>query len=670
MSPLGGSLRRLSYDLPFLLRPNVAGIATNGVVIVYLDDLSQDQLTKRFGKDRDRALHARLLQRLTRDKPNMVLFDMLFTEPGPDRAADEELAQAIRDHGNVILGAQLERKANPNQVTLISPSPVYPPFRDAAADVGLVDVSRDSDQGVREHFRGIPGIDLASLAWTAARHKHLEITTAPEGRFVPRWLNYYGPHGTIPSLNYVTALDEGKCPSGFFRNKIILIGAGLATGSWGTAKDEHANPYTRWNGSYSFGVEVHATALLNLLRGDWLRRSSPWVELAIVLFCGAAFGYGAARLRPRLAAGCGVLAGGSIALLAYFLFRQQHWWCPWCIVTFVQIPCAVGWSVLDWADPDRASLHRGSSAHPPVVVVSPGDQRFPLRPAELARGADSAPTCDFGPPPVPDHQLLRRVGRGSYGEVWLAKSLSGSYRAVKIVRQQPGREDRPWERELAGITKFEPISRLHPNLVNILHVGLDQATRFFYCILELADDLEPDRTFTADTYQPKTLRAVIDRQGTLAPAECGSIGAALTSALNFLHERGLVHRDIKPGNVIFVSGVPKLADIGLVTDADAASSIVGTSGYLPPEGPGTIQADIYSLGKVLYEMATGLNRTEFPQWPLSREQARAPGQAEQLRTIIERACEPSLSRRYARAIQMEADLRRLAALDKNPASPP
>ncbi len=74
-----------------------------------------------------------------------------------------------------------------------------------------------------------------------------------------------------------------------------------------------------------------------------------------------------------------------------------------------------------------------------------------------------------------------------------------------------------------------------------------------------------------------------------------------------------MHRDVKPSNVIFVNGRPKLADIGLVTDASDQCSIVGTEGYLPPEGPGTPQADIFALGKVLYEAVTGMDRREFPE---------------------------------------------------------
>src|SRR5207247_1439740 len=81
----------------------------------------------------------------------------------------------------------------------------------------------------------------------------------------------------------------------------------------------------------------------------------------------------------------------------------------------------------------------------------------------------------------------------------------------------------------------------------------------------------------------------------------------------------------KPSNIIFVSGVPKLADIGLVTEADTTLSYVGTEGYIPPEGPGAAQADIFSLGKVLYEISTGQDRRQFPdlppnlkEWPIKR----------------------------------------------------
>src|SRR5438874_12173253 len=92
------------------------------------------------------------------------------------------------------------------------------------------------------------------------------------------------------------------------------------------------------------------------------------------------------------------------------------------------------------------------------------------------------------PPQIPDHELLRRVGEGAYGEVWLAKNVMGTYRAMKIVYRRSFSDERPYEREFAGIKKFEPISRSHPSQVDILHVGRNDKEGYFYYVMELADD--------------------------------------------------------------------------------------------------------------------------------------------------------------------------------------
>src|SRR5438552_16330465 len=98
----------------------------------------------------------------------------------------------------------------------------------------------------------------------------------------------------------------------------------------------------------------------------------------------------------------------------------------------------------------------------------------------------------------------------------------------------------------------------------------------------------------SDLYTPRTLKLDLTRRGRLPFDECLDLALALTTALEHLHQNGLMHRDIKPANIIFVNGQPKLADIGLVVGIDATKSFVGTEGYIPPEGPTTPQADIYS----------------------------------------------------------------------------
>src|SRR5438309_8447517 len=91
-------------------------------------------------------------------------------------------------------------------------------------------------------------------------------------------------------------------------------------------------------------------------------------------------------------------------------------------------------------------------------------------------------------PVIPDHKLLRPIGRGSYGEVWLALNVMGTLRAVKVIQRGQFESDRPYEREFAGIQHYEPVSRSSGGLVHVLHIGRNEADGYFYYVMELADD--------------------------------------------------------------------------------------------------------------------------------------------------------------------------------------
>ncbi|MEP6822259.1 MAG: bifunctional serine/threonine-protein kinase/formylglycine-generating enzyme family protein [Chthoniobacterales bacterium] len=260
-------------------------------------------------------------------------------------------------------------------------------------------------------------------------------------------------------------------------------------------------------------------------------------------------------------------------------------------------------------------------------------------------------------PRIPDYELLRVIGRGSYGEIWLARGLTGALRAVKIVHRKTFESERAFNREFSGMSAFEPISRAHAGFVDILHVGRSDAGGYFYYVMELADDDTSGSEIDITRYTPKTLKAA-DR-APLPVEECVRLGLLISEALGALHRHGLTHRDIKPSNIIFVGGAPKLADIGLVATS-GQQSFVGTEGYVPPEGPGTPQADIYSTGKVLYEISMGKDRLDFPDVGTDLDTRPDKLQLLELNTVLLKACAAQPAKRYRSADDLREDLARLA----------
>ncbi len=273
-------------------------------------------------------------------------------------------------------------------------------------------------------------------------------------------------------------------------------------------------------------------------------------------------------------------------------------------------------------------------------------------------------TLQPSPPHVPDHKMLRIVGHGAAGEVWLARSLAtGRYRAVKVVGGKQSQNARIYEVEFEGLRRFEEISREHEGFVDILHISRDdQAGRFAY-VMELADDLEAGPQITEqviERYCPKTVAHELEHRGKqLPPEQCVSIGLALADALIALHQRGLVHRDIKPGNVIFVRGAPKLADIGLIAEADREHTIeAGTPGYMDMEVHGYTAGDLYGLGKLLYVMVTGRKAVEWPAAPAKIDPEHAEAYSD-LEAIFNKACATDRAQRYSNAQELRAALERV-----------
>lgn len=259
-------------------------------------------------------------------------------------------------------------------------------------------------------------------------------------------------------------------------------------------------------------------------------------------------------------------------------------------------------------------------------------------------------------PEIRDHETLRLIGRGAYGEVWMARSVTGALRAVKVVWREDYDQADSFEREFEALKRFEPISRRHPGLVPILQVGRSDSQGFYYYVMELADDLSTGRDIQPDTYKPHTLGLEMRREKRIRAERCVKIGTNVAEGLHYLHENKLIHRDVKPSNLIFIDGACRLADIGLVALL-GQRSFVGTEGFVAPEGPGTPESDIFSLGMVLYEASTGKDRLDFPDIPSCSASGEKLDVWQRLHRVICKACAPKAKDRYNSALEMGLALR-------------
>lgn len=196
------------------------------------------------------------------------------------------------------------------------------------------------------------------------------------------------------------------------------------------------------------------------------------------------------------------------------------------------------------------------------------------------------------------YRLEERVGRGGMAEVYRATDLLLERAvAVKVLHPQFASDDEFVERFRREAQAAASLS--HPNVVNIFDVGEDAGT--YYIVMEYV--------------RGRTLRAVLQERGPLPIHEALEIAAQVASALAAAHSQGLVHRDVKPANILIsTSGQVKVTDFGIARAASESSltqtgTVLGSVGYVSPEQARgeevTGLSDLYSLGATLYEMLTG-----------------------------------------------------------------
>jgi serine/threonine-protein kinase len=257
------------------------------------------------------------------------------------------------------------------------------------------------------------------------------------------------------------------------------------------------------------------------------------------------------------------------------------------------------------------------------------------------------------------HTLTGLLGQGGFAWVWGARRDDGKLLAIKILKPRYAGDEK-FEQRFRQESQFAAGLR-HPSIIHIEEIGRDAGHVFF----------------TMELF-PDTLAALLERQPTLPEPQLIEIAADVAEALGFAHAQGVVHRDIKPDNILLgAEGRVVVSDFGIAravsgyVSATGVNMTIGTPHYLSPEQaqgrPLDGRSDIYSLGITLYRAATGdlpfksrdwyeLARMHVEQPPES-PRARRPDLSRRLERIILRCLAKHPDDRYPSAAELVQDLR-------------
>jgi CHASE2 domain-containing sensor protein len=619
-------LERDTVDARFSLRAGQP--PPSDVVIVGIDNDSLGVLPR---YPFSRRLDARVLENLHTAGARLVVYDISFDRPTTE-GADEALFEAARRAAPVVFGTSLISPSGATQV--LGGNANLTGIGDQAAAADLVP---DPDGVLRHTLAEIDGLPTIAAAVT----RTLTGRNPDRSQMHGGWIDFPGPPGTLRSLSFAQVLN-GHFDRTSVRGKVIVIGATAPV-----LQDMHNTAV----GSPMAGPEVQADAISTALAGFPLRSPAGAVTVLLIVLL--------ASLVPLAGVRFGTL-GACLTGLGVL--------CLWSLAT--QLTFDSG-TVLDYSDP-LAALLVGAAGAAMLGMWADNRERRRLRSLFAANAGGIVEQVLHRPGErrleptaiIAGYRIEEVLGRGGMGVVYRATQLAlGREVAIKLIATE--RSDDPVFRE-----RFTSESRIaasieHANVIPVYEAGEDDGLLFI--AMRLVEGLD--------------LGQLLARLGPLSPERSASVTVQIAGALDAAHARGLVHRDVKPANILVTADQPEhayLTDFGVAKYAGALSRItradqwVGTLDYLAPEQirgeEVDARADIYALTGVLYHCLTGevpfkRDSEAATMWAHVSAPPPSPGHArpdlpEDLDEVIARGMAKDPAERYASA----SELARAAAL--------
>jgi CHASE2 domain-containing sensor protein len=556
---------------------------TAGLVLVNVDDTT-------FNDFRNQNLHAqwpfprrydaRVIDELHRAGAKVIAFDVQFTE-STDPVDDNALIEAVGHARNMVLSTT---EVGPHGSTDVLGGDAL--LRQLGARAANTSVIPDSDGVIRNMQYSIAGLTSFGVAVAEADTRRVVPRSLFGGVRSPVPIDYAGPPGTVPSISFSHVYD-GRFAPGLFAGKVVIVGASAPT-----LQDVHQTPTS--GGLPMSGSEVLANAAATVLAGIPLRNASSLVTVLLIMLL--------ALLVPIAGMRLGTL---GVALVGVGILGV------WTIST--QLAFDSG-TVLDYSDP-AASLMLATGGTVLVGLWSDSRERRRLRNLFAADASavveevlrSTGPRSLEPTAIIAGYRIEEAIGRGGMGVVYRATQLALA-RPVALKLIATDRAEDPSFR-----ARFEMESRLaasieHPNVIPVYEAGEDDGLLFI--AMRLVDGID--------------LAELLERAGALEPKRTARLIGQLAAALDAAHAHGLVHRDVKPANVLLTLDEPEhlyLTDFGVAKHAGAVEGVtragqwVGTLDYLAPEqirGEEVgASADIYALAGVLHRCLTG--EVPFPR---------------------------------------------------------